>query len=205
MKLEPFTIPRMKLLGSFEDFTCSSKYFFIFISLRIQFFSTSLSPYLYRSHFGNELKKHWCNKDPPKSRLSQVGLPMHAFRQVISVFIIYFSVSDPQKEEQARRLGEPEARSLREEDARQKSRREEEGHCEEGCQKSCCEKEGRKDIEGLLHHQEKPCGKEVRPRELTAKKRVRFFSLILIQTDLSRTLDTAGPQLRQNDSGHSDN
>ena len=120
---------------------------------------------------------------------------MHAFRQVISVFIIYFSVSDPQKEEQAR--------SLREEDARQKSRREEEGHCEEGCQKSCCEKEGRKDIEGLLHHQEKPCGKEVRPRELTAKKRVRFFSLILIQTDL-RTLDTAGPQLRQNDSGHSD-
>lgn len=132
---------------------------------------------------------------PPKSQLSQVGLPTHAFRQVISVFIIYFSVSDPQKEEQAR--------SLREEDARQKSRREDDGHCEEGCQKSCREKEGRKDSEGPLRLQEKPRGKEVRPRELTAKKRVLFFSLILIQTDL-RILDTAGSQLRRNDSGHSD-
>ena len=97
---------------------------------------------------------------PPKSQLSQVGLPTHAFRQVISVFIIYFSVSDPQKEEQAR--------SLREEDARQKSCCEDDGHCEEGCQKSCREKEGCKDSEGPLRLQEKPRGKEVRPRELTA-------------------------------------
>ena len=122
---------------------------------------------------------------------------MHAFRQVISGFIIYFSVSDPQKEEQSR--------SLREEDARQKSHCEDDGHRKEGCQKSCCEKEGCKDSEGLLRLQEKPRGKEVRPRELTlaAKERVQFFSLILIQTDF-RILDTAGPQLRQNDSGHSD-